>query len=214
MSGTTPRQVRSPRLGLTPISPDGASDLWRVLSDPAVAESYGHDPSVSEVEQIATAIDLSWRHHGVHKWLAHDLLTGDVVGRGGCSRVPVDADWGRLYRFFPDEAWVHEPHPDPTPALVHANWVEIGWALRRPYWGAGYATEIGDAGLRFAFTTLEMRAVVACTELRNVRSRAVMERLGMRYAGRVGGDGPTEHIPDDTTYSVHVLLREDWERSS
>jgi RimJ/RimL family protein N-acetyltransferase len=200
-------------LRLTPIGPDGARHLWRVLSDPAVAESYGADPTLAQVEQIAMAIGLSWRRHGVHKWLAYDRVTGDVVGRGGCSRVPVDADWGRLYQFLPDEAWVREPHPERTPVVVHANWVEIGWALRRRYWGQGYATEIGNAGLDFAFTTLGLRAVVSCTELENVRSRAVMERLGMQHAGRIGGDGPTEDVPDDTPYSVHTLFRADWRNS-
>lgn len=205
--------VCTPRLRLVPIDLDGAKDLWRVLSDPAVAESYGVDPTLAQVEEIAKEIDRSWRQHGVHKWLAYDRVTGDVVGRGGCSRVPVDADWGRLYPFLPDEAWVREPHLERTPALVHANWVEIGWALRSPYWGQGCATEIGNAGLEFAFTDLGLRAVVSCTEPENVRSRAVMERLGMRPGGRIGGGGPTEHVPDDTVYSVHTLLSVDWDGS-
>lgn len=205
--------VYTPRLRLTRIGPDRVLDLWRVLSDPAVAESYGRSPALAQVEQIAHEIDASWRYHGVHKWLAYERITGDVVGRGGCSRVPIDADWGRLYRFLPDAPWVLEPHRNRTPALVHANWVEIGWALRSPYWGQGYATELGNAGLEFAFATLGSRAVVSCTELENLRSRAVMERLGMRYAGQIGGDGPTAQIPDDTVYSVHTLLRTDWDGS-
>ncbi len=185
-----------------------------MLSDPAVAGSYGVNPTLAQIEQIAEVIDLSWRHQGVHKWLAYDRITGDLVGRGGCSRVPVDADWGRLYRFLPNATWVREPHPDRTPVLVHANWVEIGWALRSPYWGQGYATELGNAGLDYTFTELGSRAVVSCTELENVRSRAVMERIGMQHAGEIGGDGPTADIPDDTTYSVHTLLRTDWDESS
>lgn len=129
-----------------------------MLSDPAVAASYGVSPTRAQVEQVAKEIDSSWRQHGVHKWLAYDRVTGDLVGRGGCSRVPIDADWGRLYRFLPDAAWVREPHQRSMPVPVHANWVEIGWALCHPNWGQGYATEIGNAGLEFAFTTLVDRS--------------------------------------------------------
>jgi RimJ/RimL family protein N-acetyltransferase len=58
---------------------------------------------------------------------------------------------------------------------------EVGWALRGDMQGKLYATEIGAAGLEYAFTDHGAREVVAYTEPYNTRSRAVMERLGMRY---------------------------------
>ena len=193
------------RLRLVEIGPDCARDLWRVLSDPAVAESYGNEPTLSDAERIADEYAWSWEHHGVHKWMAYDRATGEPVGRGGCSRVPVDPDWGRLYKFLPDEDWVAEVYPS-SESPVHKNWVEIGWALRRPFWGQGLATEIGRAGLDFAFRELQCLAVVSCTEVPNERSRAVMGRIGMAAAGRVGGGVPTAEISDTTIYTVHVLL--------
>ena len=181
-----------------------------VLSDPEVARWYGTCPTLEDVEKSAQQAAWAWRYHGVHKWLAYDRLTGDVVGRGGCSRVPVDQDWGRLYAFLPDAGWVREPHSETKGVPVHDNWVEIGWALRGAYWRNGYATEIGEAGLRFAFTELSAQAVVSCTEPHNLRSRGVMERIGLRYAGEIGGDGPVEGIPDNSRYTVHILLRAGW----
>jgi RimJ/RimL family protein N-acetyltransferase len=59
--------------------------------------------------------------------------------------------------------------------------LEIGWVLLRPFWGQGYATEIGRAGVAFAFEELGADEVISYTEARNVRSRAVMERLGFRH---------------------------------
>lgn len=52
-------------------------------------------------------------------------------------------------------------------------------------WGSGYATEIGRAGLDYAFSVLGVEEVVSFTEVHNARSRAVMERLGMRYVGQI-----------------------------
>jgi RimJ/RimL family protein N-acetyltransferase len=198
------------RLRLEPIGPANAHDLWLVHNDDDVARWYdGVKPSVDDIESRARAIAYSWRVLGVHKWIAYDRLTGEVVGRGGCSRTPVDDDWGQIYAFLPSEPWVREPHDAPPPR-VHAHWLEIGWALRPQFWGHGYASEIGRAGLDFAFDVLGVEAVVSCTVRHNERSRAVMERIGMRYAGEILSRGIVEGLEgehDDAPFAVSVLLR-------
>lgn len=205
----------TPRLRLEPVGPAGAHDLWLVHSDDEVWQWYdGQRPSREQVRQWATSMGESWRSHGVHKWIAYDRGSGVVVGRGGLSRPPVDEDWGQIYAFLPDEPWVRVPHESQHPFVAHANWLEIGWALRRRSWGHGYAAEIGRAGLDFAFDVLGVQAVVSCTVRHNARSRAVMERIGMRYAGEIRSRGLVEGIDgeqDDAPYAVCVLLREDWQ---
>ena len=57
--------------------------------------------------------------------------------------------------------------------------VELGWRLAYPAWGHGYATEAGLAALRYGFGTMGLPEVVAVTMARNVRSQAVMRRIGM-----------------------------------
>ncbi|WP_201762031.1 MULTISPECIES: hypothetical protein [unclassified Nonomuraea] len=52
----------------------------------------------------------SWRLHGVHKWIAYDRMSGEVVGRGGLSRTPVDDDWDQIYAFLPAEPWMRVPY--------------------------------------------------------------------------------------------------------
>jgi hypothetical protein len=99
------------------------------------------------------------------------------------------------------------------PFTAHANWLELGWALRGGFWGRGYAAEIGRAGLEFAFGVLRAQAVVSCTVRHNARSRAVMERIGMRYAGEIRSRGMVqgaEQEQDDAPYAVCMLLRKDW----
>ena len=54
--------------------------------------------------------------------------------------------------------------------------------MLRPFWGQGYATEIGQVGVAFAFDELGADEVISFTETGNERSRAVMERLGFRYS--------------------------------
>jgi len=209
-------ELVTPRLRLVPIGPSNAADLWLVHDDESVAPWYdGWRPSLPEARALAERIAESWRLHGVHKWIAYDRETGDVVGRGGLSRTPIDDDWGQLYAFLPDEPWVREAHEGDRPFTAHAHWLEIGWALRRERWGQGYASEIGRAGLELAFGGLGVRAVVSCTARHNLRSRAVMERIGMRYAGEIVSRGTVEGesgIRNDAPFAVHVLLAAHRER--
>ena len=205
------------RLRLEPVSPANAADLWLVHTDDEVSSWYdNHKPSPEEAEEWAKAMGDGWRFHGVHKWLAYDRVSGEVVGRGGLSRTPIDDDWGQIYAFLPGEPWVRAAHENRQPFVAHANWLEIGWAVRRAFWGQRYASEIGLAGLAFAFDVLGMEAVVSCTVRHNVRSRAVMERIGMRYVGEVRSRGLVEGVPeaqDDAPFAVCVLSRREWESS-
>ncbi|GAA0943294.1 GNAT family N-acetyltransferase [Pseudonocardia zijingensis] len=206
----------TPRLRLDPVGPANAEDLWLVHADDQVWPWYHDDrPSIEDAREWAASMAGSWRSHGVHKWIAYDRAGGEVVGRGGLSRTPADDDWGQIHAFLPDRPWVREVHAARSPFPAHAHWLEIGWALRGGYRGRGYAAEIGRAGLAYAFDVLGARAVVSCTVRHNTRSRAVMERIGMRYAGEIRSRGRVEGVAgerDDAPYAVCVLLREDRDR--
>jgi RimJ/RimL family protein N-acetyltransferase len=58
--------------------------------------------------------------------------------------------------------------------------VEVGWRLAREHWGNGYATEAAHATLAFGFERLGLAEIVSFTAVGNVRSRRVMEKLGMQ----------------------------------
>jgi RimJ/RimL family protein N-acetyltransferase len=57
--------------------------------------------------------------------------------------------------------------------------VEAGWRLTRPAWGHGYATEAALAALEYGFDIMGLAEIVAVTMAGNLRSRAVMRRIGM-----------------------------------
>ena len=81
------------RLRLQPAGPASARDLWLVHNDDEVSPWYGGEkPSLGQAERRARFMGDSWRLHGVHKWIAYDRESGEVVGRGGLSRTPVDDD--------------------------------------------------------------------------------------------------------------------------
>ncbi|MEJ8654449.1 GNAT family N-acetyltransferase [Streptomyces sp. MS1.AVA.3] len=68
---------------------------------------------------------------------------------------------------------------DPVEEAMPFTGVEAGWRLARPAWGHGYATEAAEAALAYGFTTLALPEILAVTTTTNLRSQAVMRRIGM-----------------------------------
>jgi RimJ/RimL family protein N-acetyltransferase len=60
-----------------------------------------------------------------------------------------------------------------------AGSVEVAWRLARNAWGHGYATEAALAVMEYGFGPLGLAEIVAVARAGNMRSRAVMERIGM-----------------------------------
>ena len=83
--------------------------------------------------------------------------------------------------------------------------VEVGWRLAFEYWGRGYATEAARLALGYGFGTLSLSEVVSFTSATNYRSRAVMERLGMRRDPAEDFDHPA--LPESHPLRRHVLYR-------
>jgi RimJ/RimL family protein N-acetyltransferase len=63
--------------------------------------------------------------------------------------------------------------------------VELGYALGKAYWGAGYATEAARAMMGWGFEALKLDSIIAVAYPQNTASRRVMERLGMTCEGEV-----------------------------
>jgi RimJ/RimL family protein N-acetyltransferase len=85
--------------------------------------------------------------------------------------------------------------------------VEVGWRLAFEHWGRGYATEAARLALAYGFGSLALSEVVSFTSTGNHRSRAVMERLGMRRDPADDFDHPA--LPESHPLRRHVLYRID-----
>ncbi|HEY2566853.1 MAG TPA: GNAT family N-acetyltransferase, partial [Candidatus Aquirickettsiella sp.] len=83
--------------------------------------------------------------------------------------------------------------------------VEIGWRLAFRHWGNGYATEAAKAIVDFAFSTLRLKKVVSFTVENNIRSRRVMEKIGMHHNPQDDFDHPK--LPKNSPLCWHVLYR-------
>jgi RimJ/RimL family protein N-acetyltransferase len=201
------------RLRLEPITHAHAQDYFLVFQDDGIAEWYAGKLTHREAQQAVNEAEHLWQTLGFHKWLVYDRETGSVVGRAGVSAMRLHAYNGAIRAFLPAQAWVDEVHGTSEATQFARRWGEIGWALRSTYWGRGYATEIGRYGLRVAFEELDMYAVVSFTERHNLRSRAVMERIGMTAAGEFHGPGliaGQTGIDNMAPFALYIASRHTW----
>lgn len=61
--------------------------------------------------------------------------------------------------------------------------VDLGYRLKKAYWGEGYATEAAQACLKYGFETLQLKRIIARAMKENKASIRVMEKVGMSYVG-------------------------------
>lgn len=81
--------------------------------------------------------------------------------------------------------------------------VEIGWRLSKANWNQGFATEAARACLQFGFDTLKLSEIYSFTSVNNIRSKNVMEKIGMVR------DGFFEHPSIEAGHELkqHVLYK-------
>ncbi|SPF02464.1 GNAT family N-acetyltransferase [Streptomyces sp. MA5143a] len=80
---------------------------------------------------------------------------------------------------------------DPVEDGMPFTGVEAGWRLTRTAWGHGYATEAARAAVDFGFRRLDLDEILAVTVATNLRSQAVMRRIGMTHDPADDFDDPS-----------------------
>lgn len=93
----------------------------------------------------------------------------------------------------------------PRRVLPFSPCVEIGWRLAAAHWSHGYATEAAQGALRVGFLQIGLDEIVSFTALLNLRSQAVMRRLGMHRDPREDFDHPA--LAEGSPLRRHGLWR-------
>ena len=154
--------------------------MYAISSDPRVME---HFPRPSTWNETA---DLVVRHRGNLAW-----------GRPGLFAVETLAEPGVLLGFVGLATPRFQARFTPC--------VEVGWRLAVAAWGHGYATEAARAAVQHGFDVLGLDEVVSFTSVTNLRSQAVMRRLGMTHDP--SDDFDHVNVPPDSPLRRHVLYR-------
>ena len=150
-------------------------------ADPAVMEYFPASLTRQQSDSLIDAIESCFDQRGFGLWAVEVRETQGFIGFTGLNVPSLEAHF--------------------TPA------VEVGWRLVRAAWGNGYATEAARGALAFGFEEIGLDQIVSFTSAENMRSRAVMERIGMTR----NPDDDFEHpgLADADPLRGHVLYRID-----
>lgn len=121
--------------------------------DPEVMEWLGGVLTREAADARVDGVEETFERLGHGRWLVERRDDGAFLG------------WCGIMPAHPTNPMAGEP--------------EIGWRLNRHAWGQGYATEMARASLDDAFGRLGMSRVWSYTSTINLRSQAVMDRLGL-----------------------------------
>jgi ribosomal-protein-alanine N-acetyltransferase len=171
--------LRTKRLILRPWRDQDVAAFAALNADPEVMAEMGGPRSRADSEAAAPRIREYFEAHGYGVWAAELPGVESFIGFIGLAVPGFEA-------FF-------------TPC------VEIGWRLARAYWGHGYATEGARAALDFGFEKLGLGEIVSFATTTNLRSRRVMERIGMTRRAEEDFDHP--NLPEGHPLRRHVLYR-------
>lgn len=172
-------EIRTARLRLRSWREEDFEAYAALNADARVMEFY---PSVVGREESRVRFDR-WQERvaeqGMGFWPVEVIGGAPFIGMVGLARPDFEAD------FLPG--------------------VEIGWRLAAEHWGRGYATEAARGALAYGFERLGLAEIVSFTTTTNVRSRRVMDKLGMKRSPDEDFLHPS--IAEGHPLRPHVLYR-------
>jgi RimJ/RimL family protein N-acetyltransferase len=172
-------EIRTDRLRLRCWLPADREPFAALNADPAVMEHFPAVLSRDESDALAARIEERFDERGFGQWAVEVPGVTSFAGFIGLAEPRFEAHF--------------------TPC------VEIGWRLARECWGRGYATEGARAALSFGFNELGLAEIVSFTVPANMRSRRVMEKIGMTHTPADDFDHPL--LPEGHPLRRHVLYR-------
>ena len=137
-------------------------------ADPEVMWDYARLFNREESDAKIDRYDEAYRRLGYGRFPV--LRKGDGQFLGYCGIMPI---------------------PDSHPMFPGA---EIGWRFARAAWGNGYATESARACLRHGFEQCGLTEIWSYTRVDNIRSQAVMKRLGLTFVPDRFWDHEDQHF--------------------
>lgn len=171
--------IKTERLILRPWKEEDFDPFARLNADPRVMEFFPGVLTQEESDQFAKRICIAMKQQGWGLWAVSIPDVADFIGYIGLATVNFVADF--------------------TPA------VEVGWRLAYDFWNQGYATEGAQAAVKFGFENLHLNEIVSFTAINNIRSRRVMEKIGMYHDEKSDFDHPK--LPEGHALRRHALYR-------
>ncbi|EEQ29809.1 hypothetical protein McanMca71_007534 [Microsporum canis] len=203
MDEATSDMKLTPRIHLRRLKPSDVDFLCLLNNDEGVMR-YIDDapPSREEVEEEVRQIIQAYNKSPKYgKWIA-ETPAHEGMEFIGWLRL---GDLDELAQQCFDEKDYGVKKSEGEPVVV-----ELGYRLRRRFWGQGLATEGGRALVDYAFCSSNVNLVVAGTMFVNSRSRRVMEKCGLKHVRTLHLDFDNPLPGTELGEVFYAISREQW----
>ena len=148
-------QFNTHHLILRGYHPDDLSCFLPMLADREVIRYLIHtDPWPRErIEKWLTSCQRRWEEHGYGFWILEHQKDQRPIGWSGLNWLPDTEE------------------------------IEVLYALDRPYWGQGLATETARFSVKYGFDVVGLEKIIGLVVPDNIASARVLEKSGLAYTG-------------------------------
>lgn len=180
-----PPSIETERLLLRQWRQEDKAPYAALNADPEVMKHFPSTLAAAQSDEMVDVMTSVLAENGRGLWATEVKATETFIGFIGLN----------LTRFA-----IFEPR------------LEVGWRLAKHAWGNGYAPEGARAVLAFAFERLELPGdeVISFTTEDNLKSRRVMEKIGLVHHPTRDFDHPM--FPDwpNRRHVLYAISRERW----
>lgn len=163
------KAIETKRLVFRPIIASDLQGMFELDSDPEVHRYLGKKPiqTVEDAKSVIKYIHSQYEKDGIGRWAVIDKSTNEFVGWAGI----------KYEREVRDEM----------------DYYDLGYRLKKKFWGRGIATEAAKVFLDFGFSEMQLNIMYAGAHIDNIASNKVLQKTGFKYLETFEYDGESHH---------------------
>ena len=159
--------IETERLLIRDLEEYDAKGIFQLDSDPDVHEFLGKNPinTIDEAKQVIDFIRNQYVDNGIGRWAIIDKKTDDFIGWTGLKYE--------------------------QGLRVDFSYYDLGYRLRKKYWGKGIATESAIQSLKYGFEKLDLKEIGAAADVDHLVSNKILKKIGLKFIETFEFEGST-----------------------
>ncbi|MEN8250852.1 MAG: GNAT family N-acetyltransferase [Bacteroidota bacterium] len=157
--------IETGRLIIRDIEKYDAQGMFELDSDPDVHTYIGNETikTLDEAKSIIDNIRKQYVKYGIGRWAIVEKSTDEFIGWTGLK-------------------YEQELRED-------RYYYDLGYRLKKKYWGKGIGTETAIESLKFGFTKLGLDEIDGAAHIDNIASNKILKKVGLRFIETFKFDG-------------------------
>ncbi len=162
-------RIETDRLILRSFNEDDVQGIFELDSDPEVHRYLGNKPitTMDQAKSIVAYILSQYDQYGMGRLAIVNKATNEFVGWSGIK--------------YETEVRKNMPYYD------------IGYRLKRKFWGQGIASEAAHASIDYGFNTQKLKEIYGGADIDNIASNKILQKIGLQWIETFEFDGAPHH---------------------